>query len=327
MKLGTIGTSWITSAFIDAAKEQGTLELQAVYSRTEQKAKDFAEQHNAAGYFTNLEEMAKSESIDCVYIASPNSMHFEQVMLFLKHKKHVFCEKPMFSNQAELMKAFQEAEDNGVFLFEALRNIHMPKFQALKENINRGGKLRSAVLNYSKYSSRYHNVLNGEEPNIFSLDFSGGALVDLGVYPLTAAIVLFGKPDQATYSPVKIKTGVDGGGTLLLHYPNFTCTILCSKITTSFNPSEIHGEKGTFVIDDMGAFSNVSLKHIHTSEESVIGKDHIHHDMFFEIEAFVGIIENNDKAEYDKLRKVSMDVLEITEKVRKNNGIIFAADK
>lgn len=327
MNLGTIGTSWITSDFIEAAKEQGSLKLQAVYSRSEQKAKEFAETHGAAGYFTNLREMATSDSIDCVYIASPNSLHFEQVMLFLKHNKHVICEKPMFSNRKEMEKAYQIAEENDVFLFEAMRNIHMPKFQALKESLHHAGKLRSAVLNYSKYSSRYNNVLKGEEPNIFSLNFSGGVLVDLGVYPLAAAIALFGKPEQAAYSPVIIDTGVDGSGTLVMRYPSFTCTILCSKITTSYNPSEIHGENGTFIIDDMGAFSNVSLKNIHTSEESVIGEDHIHHDMFYEIEEFVRIIETNDRDKYEALQKLSADVLEITEKVRKENGIIFAADK
>ncbi|OZU88096.1 oxidoreductase [Virgibacillus indicus] len=326
MNLGTIGTSWITSDFIEAAKEQGSLKLQAVYSRSEQKAKEFAEKHGAAGYFTNLREMATSDSIDCVYIASPNSLHFEQVMLFLKHNKHVICEKPMFSNRKEMKKAYQIAEENDVFLFEAMRNIHMPKFQALKENLHHAGKLRSAVLNYSKYSSRYNNVIKGEEPNIFSLNFSGGVLVDLGVYPLAAAIALFGKPEQAAYSPVIIDTGVDGSGTLVLRYPSFTCTILCSKITTSYNPSEIHGETGTFMIDSMGSFSKVVQKNIHSLEEIEVGESQDKLDMFYEIQEFVRIIEKNDKEKYDVLRKISAEVLEITEKVRKENGIIFAAD-
>ncbi|WP_010094726.1 Gfo/Idh/MocA family protein [Ornithinibacillus scapharcae] len=325
MNLGTIGTSWITSDFIQAAKEEGTCKLHAVYSRSEQKAKDFADTHGAETYFTDLDQMAKSDKLNCVYIASPNSMHVEQAILFLENKKHVICEKPMFSNRKEWEKAIQVAEENGVFLFEAMRNIHMPGFRALKESLDKIGVPRSAVLNYSKFSSRYTNVLNGEEPNIFSLTYSGGALVDLGVYPLAAAIDLFGKPEDATYYPVKISTGVDGGGTLVLRYANFNCTILCSKISTSYNPSEIQGEKGTITIDDIGSFANV--KFIDDSGESSIATNHPKSDMYYEVESFVSIMKENDRERYQALLKHSSEVLEITEKVRKDNGIVYKADE
>src|SRR5699024_11794480 len=82
MNIGTIRTSFITDNFIEALKEEGSFTLTAVYSRTEEKAANFAEKHGADHYFTDLEAMANSEIIDCVYIASPNSMHFEHTLLF-----------------------------------------------------------------------------------------------------------------------------------------------------------------------------------------------------------------------------------------------------
>src|SRR5699024_12392849 len=112
--------------------------------------------------------MSNSELIDYNYSESQNAMHFEHTLLFLKNKKQVICEKPIFSNKAELKKAYEVAEANEVYLFEAMRNIVTPGFQLLKDNLNKCGKIRSVVLNYSKYSSRYTKVLNGEEPNIFS---------------------------------------------------------------------------------------------------------------------------------------------------------------
>lgn len=326
MKYGTVGTSIITNNFIEAAREQGSLTLVGVYSREEEKAKDFAKQNGAAYYYTDLEEMAKSDKLDCVYIASPNSLHFEQVKLFLEHKKHVICEKPIFSNLKELHAAYEVAKENDVFLFEAMRNLYMPGFQSLKENVEKVGKLRSAIWSYSKYSSRYNKVRNGEEPNIFSRKFSGGALVDLGVYPLSAAIALFGRPDQVSYSPVIIDTGVDGGGTLVLRYPEFICTILCSKITTTYNLSEIQGEDGTIIINDIGSFSEVKLKDIHTLEEEVIFENQSHHDMYYEIDQFVQIIQSDDQEKYQTIQTISQEVLRITEKVRKENGIIFGVE-
>src|SRR5690625_1233353 len=127
MNIGTISTSFITDNFIEALKEEGSFTLTAVYSRTEEKAADFAKKHGADHYFTDLEAMANSELIDCIYIASPNSMHFEHTLLFLKNKKHVICEKPIFSNKAELKKAYEVAEANDVYLFEAMRNIVTPR--------------------------------------------------------------------------------------------------------------------------------------------------------------------------------------------------------
>src|SRR5699024_10945102 len=131
MNIATISTSYITDNFIETIKEEGYLTLTAVYSRTEEKAADYTKKHSADHYFTDIEVMANSELIDCIYIASPNSMHFEHTLLFLKNKKHVICEKPIFSNKAELKKAYEVAEANDVYLFEAMRNIVTPGFQLL----------------------------------------------------------------------------------------------------------------------------------------------------------------------------------------------------
>lgn len=327
MKLATVGTNWITSRFIEALEETAGIELEAVYSRSEEKAEAFAHKHHSPSYFTNLELMAENEAIDCVYIASPNSLHFEQAMLFLKNKKHVICEKPIFSNTAEFEAAHRKAEENGVFLFEALRGIHTPNFKELKKQLNSIGKVRNVLLHRNKYSSRYEDVLRGEVPNIFSLQYSGGALVDLGVYPLSLAIALFGKPDKVSYSAALLSTGVDGSGTMVLEYPEFVCTILCSKISTSYMNSEIQGEQGTIQIDDTGSIANIIRIDNHSGEQHVIGEEQSAKNMKFEIAEFQRIIENTERAEYEKLTQISREILEMTEAARKQNGIFYHSDK
>lgn len=323
IKFGTVGTSWITEAFISAARKSGRLELKAVYSRSLEKARKFAEKNNAPAAFTSLDEMARSKEIDAVYIASPNSLHFEQALLFLKNKKHVICEKPIFSNSHELEEAFLTAGEHGVYLFEAIRNIHSPNLAVLKREIHRAGELRSAILPYISYSSRYDLVLQGEEPNIFSAVYSGGALVDLGVYPLFLAVALFGKPEKAAYSPVILPTGVDGSGTLVLEYPGFVCTIMCSKISTSAIPCEIHGERGTFVLGDAAPISTISFIDSHTKDRSELGENLEEQDMVYEAARFADIIEDNDDSAYEQLKQLSRTVLEITEQARLQSGIQF----
>lgn len=327
INLGTVGTGWITESFIEAAKLSGKLYLTAVYSRTEEKAKALAHTYHAAHYFTDMEEMAKSQEIHAVYIASPNSVHFGQALTFLKNKKHVICEKPIFSNTAELEEAYRTAEENGVYLFEAIRNIHTPNFHILKEKLYLAGNVRSTVLTYIQYSSRYDLFLKGEVPNIFSSTFSGGALVDLGVYPLFLAVGLFGEPKKVTYHPVILPSGVDGSGTLVLDYQDFVCTILCSKISHSVMPCEIHGEKGTFVLGDAAPISEITFIDSHTNESerlSVIQEDK---DMVYECINIAEIIETKDHNQYKKLKDLSRIVLQITEEARKQNNIVFGVER
>ncbi|PLS05878.1 gfo/Idh/MocA family oxidoreductase [Neobacillus cucumis] len=327
MKFATVGTGWITESFIQAASLSEQFQLVGVYSRTEDKAKQLANQYNASHFYTDVDEMAKSEEIEAVYIASPNSLHFEQALTFLKNKKHVICEKPIFSNTVELEKAYETAEENGVYLFEAIRNIHTPNFKILKEKLPMAGQLRSAVLPYMKYSSRYDLFLKGEEPNIFSSVYSGGALVDLGVYPLYLAVCLFGEPKKVSYHPVVLRSGVDGSGTLLLDYEGFVCTVLCSKIVDSIIPCEIHGEKGTFVLEDAAPISEIKYLDTHTKEIQILSVNQEEQNMVYECINIAGIIETNNNQEYEQLKDWSKIVLKITEEARKQNQIVFNADK
>jgi predicted dehydrogenase len=271
--------------------------------------------------------MAKSPEIQAVYIASPNSVHFEQALTFLKNKKHVICEKPIFSNTAEMTEAYQTAEENGVYLFEAIRNIHTPNFQILKEKLHLAGNLRSAILPYMKYSSRYDLFLQGEEPNIFSSTYSGGALVDLGVYPLFLAIGLFGEPQKVTYYPVILRSGVDGSGTLILEYQDFVCTILCSKISDSVLPCEIQGEKGTFVLEDAAPISEIKFIDCRSKEHELFSVAQEDKDMVYECIKFAEIIETNNDQEYEKLKEWSKKVLRVTEEARKQNNIVFGVER
>ncbi|ETI70602.1 Gfo/Idh/MocA family protein [Neobacillus vireti] len=327
LKFATVGTSWITESFIKAAIASKQLQLIGGYSRTEEKAKRVANTYNAPYFWTDLEKMAKSTEFEAVYIASPNSVHFEQALTFLKNKKHVICEKPIFSNTAELAEAYQTAEENGVYLFEAIRNIHTPNCTILKEKLHLAGKLRSALLPYIQYSSRYDLFLQGEEPNIFSANYSGGALVDLGVYPLYLAVCLFGEPKKVTYHPVVLTSGVDGSGTLVLEYEEFVCTILCSKISHSELPCEIHGEAGTFVLEDAAPISSIKFLDSHTKESQILSVEQEEQDMVYECINIAKIIETKNVQEYERLKKWSKIVLRITEEARKQNDIIFASEK
>ena len=181
MKFGVIGTNWITESFIAAAKEINDFTLSAVYSRTEEKAKEFAEKNDAKHTFTDLEKMAASDEIDAVYIASPNSFHAEYAITLMNHGKHVICEKPMASNVREVEKMIAVAKENNVLLMEAMRSTVMPNFRSIQENLHKIGKVRRYFANPCQYSSRYDKYKEGTILNAFKPEFSNGSLMDIGI--------------------------------------------------------------------------------------------------------------------------------------------------
>ncbi|MDN6625733.1 MAG: Gfo/Idh/MocA family oxidoreductase [Pisciglobus halotolerans] len=331
IKLGVIGTNWITNEFVDAAIASGKYTLTGVYSRTIEKAKTFGEPYGAAIYETDITTFAESDNIDVVYVASPNSLHFEHTMELVKGGKHVIVEKPMFSNPTEWQEAHKAAEENHVLLFEAARHIHEENFMIVKDELSRMKDISGASLTYMKYSSRYDNVLDGEEPNIFSLDFSGGALADLGVYIVYAAVAWFGMPESSHYFAKKIRTGVDGKGTIILRYPDFDITMQTGKIANSYATSEIYGLNKTLILDGVTTISSVEIVDNKTQLKEQIAHPAAETPMLEEAEAFAAVIKDPEsgasRAAYEEWTALSRDVNQIMYDLRQDAGIIFKADK
>lgn len=146
IRFAVIGTNWITRQFVEAAHESGKYKLTAVYSRSLEQAQHFANDFSVEHLFTSLEAMAESDAIDAVYIASPNALHFSQTQLFLSHKIHVICEKPLASNLAEVDAAIACARENQVVLFEAFKTACLPNFHLLRQALPKVGKLRKVFL-------------------------------------------------------------------------------------------------------------------------------------------------------------------------------------
>ena len=110
MKFGIIGTNWITDRFITAAREHPEFSVGAVYSRTEETGRVFAEKHNIKHVYTDMVEMFQSGDIEAVYIASPNSFHAEQSILAMQNGIHVLCEKPAVTSVTEMDQVINASE-------------------------------------------------------------------------------------------------------------------------------------------------------------------------------------------------------------------------
>ena len=166
IKIGIIGTNFISDDFCNAAVKVPGAVLRAVYSRKEETGAAFAERHSNPEVFTDYKKFLSSD-IDAVYVASPNFIHCSQTIMALEHKKHVLCEKVMAVNEKEVRSMIDCARRNQVVLLEAMRPDFDPAFDIVEQNLNRIGRLRRATFEFCQYSSRYDKFREGIVMNAF----------------------------------------------------------------------------------------------------------------------------------------------------------------
>ncbi|MBB6454952.1 putative dehydrogenase [Salirhabdus euzebyi] len=325
IRFGVIGTNWITTRFLDAASNIEDFSLVAVYSRTEQKAEEFAEKHGATLTFTSIEKFAASKEIDAVYIASPNSFHAEQAIICMNAGKHVMCEKPLASNVKEVVKMVEAAKKNGVLLMEALKTSFLPNFISIQDNLHKIGKVRRFFASYCQYSSRYDAYKQGTVLNAFNPKFSNGALMDIGVYCIYPLVVLFGEPKSIKANGIMLSSGVDGEGSVLLQYEEMDAIIMYSKIADSYVSSEIQGEDGNIIIDQINNLGKVEIKYRDGRVEDITQTQH-DNTMFYEAKEFIDLIKHHKTESTRNSFNHSLLTAKISEQVRKQNGIVYPAD-
>lgn len=291
VRFATIGSNFIVEWFLSEAKECSNLQYVAAYSRNQERAEQFAGDHGAQRGCADLEELAKADDIDAVYIASPNSLHCEQAVMMLEHGKHVLCEKPIASNAAELKKMAAAAKENNVVLMEAMRSIHTPGFKAIEQNLPKLGTLRRATFQFCQYSSRYDRFKEGIIENAFRPELGGGALKDIGVYCVHAMVRLFGRPKKLLTESIILENGIDGAGTILAEYQGMLAELIYSKITNSRVPSQIQGEDACMVIDKIQNPRRITIyfNDGRTEEINLPGEGP---DMIYEIQEWARLIEN-----------------------------------
>lgn len=326
VRFGIIGTNWITERFLEAASKIEDFKLTAVYSRTSEKAGEFANKFGAEYTYTDLNEFVSSPEFDAVYIASPNSLHASQAIFCMQNGKHVICEKPMASNADEVSKMIAAAKENNVILMEALKTTQLPNFLAIKENLHKIGKVRRYFASYCQYSSRYDKYKEGTVLNAFKPEFSNGSLMDIGIYCVYPAVALFGEPKEVKASSYMLESGVDGEGSLLLTYDEMDAVIMYSKITNSYVPSEIQGENGSIIIDKIHTPESVKIQYKDGTVEDIT-REQASESMYYEAKEFISLVSQNKQQSELNSHQNSFITANILGAARKQIGLVYPADQ
>ncbi len=316
IRFATIGSNVIVDSFLRGAAHDPRFFLQAVYSRTQERASEFAAMHGAGKTFTSLEALAADNQVDAVYIASPNCCHAPQAILMMEHGKHVLCEKPLAPSLAEGKAMAEAARRNGVVLMEAMKTTLRPNVARVREALPHIGTVRRFFAQFCQYSSRYDNFKKGEVSNAFRAGMGTGALRDLGVYGLAPLVHLFGMPQQLQASATLLSTGVDGQGSVLMTYPGMEAVVVFSKISDSFLPSEIQGENGRILIGKLSTMKDPVLV-MRDGTTTDLSVPTIADDMFYEVKEFLDVIASGAKESAVNTHQRSLDVLELVDRAGK----------
>lgn len=221
--------------------------LYAVASRSEEKARAFAEAEGAAMAFGSYEAMLRDDQVDLVYIATPHALHAEQMLLCLQYGKPVLCEKAFTGNARQAERVLNAFEQKGVLATEAIWTRYMPSRQMVNEIIASGeiGEVRVLTANLGYAVQHKERIVRPE--------LAGGALLDLGVYTLNFASMVLGDDVERMDSLVTmLPSGVDGEEDIVLHYRNGVSAHLLSTAACRTNRhGMVYGTKGYLQVDNI----------------------------------------------------------------------------
>ena len=311
IRLAFIGSSMIAGKFAEAVQLlPDTYTLDTIYSRTEETGRSFANQYGFTHVVTSMETLAETSSVDAVYIASPNICHFAQCKLMLEHGKHVLCEKPLTTALDEEKELFALAKEKHLILLEAMRPAFDPSTQVVMDNLERLGTIRRVDLPYCQDSSRYDKFKEGIVTNIFNPAMGGGALFDLGIYPIYYLAMVMGLPQTLHHIQIPLRNNVTGCGAILAGYPESVATVTYSKINESALPATIQGEKGYLTINKMNDPSVIKFCDGKGHEEVLYERGE-ENNMIYEARAFAEMIDGKRSPEiYEHYSLTAMQIIE-----------------
>ena len=286
--------------------------MHAVASRTVEKAKSFGEQYQANHAFSSYEALVDCPDLDVVYIATPHVFHCENSILFLKNKIPVLCEKPIAMNGVEVRKMIDCAVENDTYLMQAIWTRFFPLIQKTKLLIEEGvfGEIKSINANFG-----FRMQWNPED-RVLDKKLGGGAILDVGIYPIFLSYLLLGKPKSIIAETTFNDLGVDEFSNIIFKYDKGTmANLFCSLSTQTAVEATIYGSKGKLKIHGRFHQPNTISYGNYYDQVTVVNDNYKGHGYQYEIEA-VGKDILANKKENDLLpHKFSLELTDLLDSV------------
>lgn len=314
IRFGIIGAGGIARKFAIGLQHAKGAELVAIASRSLDSANEFGDQFNIKKRYGSYEEMVADPEIDAVYISTPNALHKDHAILCLKNKKAVICEKPFGANQAHVEEMIQVARENKVFLMEAMWTRYFPVVQEVQRWVEEGkiGKVRMIEGDFGFASDHGYGDIR------FSKDLAGGSMMDVGIYPVSFASMIYKEQPQGIKASAHIgPTGVDEQAAVIFDYKNGAMALLSSALTVE-TPHNMYiiGEKGYIHIPNVWYAEQATLK-VHGAKEEKIHIPMEGNGYNYEAEELVRCLKNGLLESERMPLDESLEIIKTMDEIRK----------
>ncbi len=245
VRWGVLGPGKIARKFTEAASRVENATVTAVGSRNEGRAKEFAGYYKIPHFYGSYQALMQSDEVDAIYIATPHSAHHELTLACIENKKAVLCEKAFAMNTKEVKEMVEAAKKAKVFLMEAMWTRFLPHFEHALEIVQSGtlGKVKSIQADFG------FKAPEDPESRLYNLALGGGALMDVGLYPIFLVLSVLGKPSEIIAKAAFADTGADTQETIFFGYPEGVQAVTSSSIITDTSIiAQINLEKGRIEI-------------------------------------------------------------------------------
>lgn len=319
MKIGILGAGGIARVMAETVNGMEEEQCYAIAARDLGRAQKFAEEFGVEKAYGSYEEMLQDPQVELVYIATPHSHHYEHVKLCLEHGKHVLCEKAFTANAAQAEEILKMAEEKGLLLTEAIWTRYMPMRKTIDEVVASGiiGKVTSLSANLGY-------VIEQNE-RIHAPELAGGALLDLTVYPLNFASMVFGDDIvKVDASCVKIDTGVDGQDNVMLTYRDGKMATLYTTIHAQTDRrGMINGSLGYIEIENINNYESMKVYDLdrkviasYEAPKQITGYE-------YEVRAAIRAIREG-KTECEEMPHAeTIKMMKLMDRIRGDFGIVF----
>ena len=253
-KMAILGAGNIAEQMARTIRGMRNVQCYAVASRDLKKAEQFAKKFGFKKAYGSYEELVRDEKVELIYVATPHSHHYACAMLCLQHNKPVLCEKAFTVNAAQAQELIRVARERGVLLAEAIWTRYMPMVTMIR-GILQSGIIGTPTLLTANLGYQIEHVQRLTDPAL-----AGGALLDVGVYTINFASMMFGDDiEKIDSSCLYTDTGVDASNSVTLHYKGGRMAVLCSTMRgVSDRKGIIYGSKGYVVVENINNFEMVT---------------------------------------------------------------------
>lgn len=304
-----------------AAMEEA--EVYAVGSRTLEKAQSFQREHHITKAYGSYEELASDPDVQLIYIATPHSEHYANALMCIRHGKPVLCEKAFTATAWQAEEVIAEAHKHHVFITEAIWTRYMPLTQKLRE------KIASGIIGNARVVTANLCYPIAQIPRIERLDLAGGALLDIGIYPINFAASVFGTDIRRIESSSMLSsTGVDVHDSITFYYDDQRMAVLnASTLVRSERLAVISGDKGYIVVEHG---SNPQRMHIYNNQEELIETVDCSHKITgyeYELRACIRAIEAGEIECEEMPHAETLRIMHIMDELRHRWGVVYPWDK